>query len=95
MAWKTTSHTFTGAGNYTFSLSGDSDWFAVETSVAAVLTTSLDNATFGVLRDQAYADKSVMTGTADPQVLPSYPYIKATVAGAGTVTISERVRDPS
>lgn len=95
MAWKTTSHTFSGAGDRTFSLSGDSDWFALETSVAAVITASLDNSTFKVIRDRAYTDKSGLAAASSPQVFPSYPYIKVTVGGAGTVVISERVRDPS
>lgn len=96
MAWKTTSRVLTGAGTETFSLSGDSEWFCYETTIATVIQSSLDNITYGAILDREGANKSVVSVvTADPRLLPQYPYIKFTIGGAGTITVSERVNDPS
>ena len=79
-----------------FSLTGDSDWFAIEVDVAAGIEGSLDGVIFGTLRDRAGdGAQAALVAADDPQILAAYPFVKVTVVPAGTVTLSERVNNPS
>jgi hypothetical protein len=96
MAWMThKSGTLANGETFVVNLAGDSQWFCFETDIAGVLTSSLDNATYGTFLDHTGANKGVLTANGDPRILPQYPYIKFTAGGTGVITVCEWVRDPA